>query len=184
MFIEEEKRTLTLKMAENAGFSHYGYLDIEKIEFLTEIRDMCAANKCGKYNQNWSCPPACGTLDDVKNKVLTYDYGMMLQATEEMEDDYDWDAIQRAFARCKESLSILRKELKSLGKDILAIGVDGCSKCTTCTYPDAPCRFPDELSPSMEACGMFVSKECEKAGMKYYYGPQTMTINATIFVKE
>ncbi|ONI45248.1 hypothetical protein AN642_01710 [Epulopiscium sp. SCG-B10WGA-EpuloA2] len=73
-----------------------------------------------------------------------------------------------------------------LDKTVLAMGAGGCNKCKTvgCTYPTSPCRFPEELNYSMEACGLFVSKECEKAGINYYYGPQTMTINATIFVKE
>ncbi len=184
MSVEENKRTLTVEMAQGAGFDHAGYANLEKMKFLPEIHAMCAANRCGKYNKSWACPPACGTLEEIKQRVLSYDYGMILQATEQMEDDYDWEAIQKASKRCGDSLRVLAKQLKSMGKDVLAMGMNGCDRCETCTYPDAPCRFPEELSPSMEACGLFVSRECEKAGLKYKYAPQTMTINATIFVKE
>ena len=31
-----------------------------------------------------------------------------------------------------------------------------CGICKTCTYPDAPCRFPDRARRSMEACGIDV----------------------------
>ncbi len=184
MYIELEKRTLTAEMAESCGFDHVGYCDPEKMEFMSEIHDMCAANKCGNYNKKWACPPACGSLEEISAKVKSYDYGMILQCTEQMEDDYDWDAIQKANVRCGDALQTLAKKLRTMGYNILAMGTNGCSKCTSCTYPDAPCRFPEELAPSMEACGFFVSHECEKAGMKYTYGPQTMTYNATIFIKE
>ncbi len=184
MFIEMSKRALTIQMAEDAGFSHAGYAEIEKMEFLEEIRDMCAVNKCGKYNTNWACPPACGTLEEIKERISMYDYAMILQATEEMEDDFDWEAIQRASKRCGDSLHKLTRQLRDMGKTVLPMGAGGCSKCDKCTYPDSPCRYPDELNHSMEACGLFVSRECEKAGIKYFYGAQTMTINATIFIKE
>ncbi len=181
----EQNRTLTVEMAIKAGFSHAGYAEIAKMDFLPEIRDMCAVNKCGKYNTNWACPPACGTLSEIRERVDAYDYAMILQATEEMEDDYDWEAIERAGKRCTESLNVLAKQLRDMGVKVLPMGAGGCSKCGgNCTYPDAPCRFPEELNHSMEACGLFVSRECEKANMKYTYGPQTMTMNATIFVKE
>ncbi len=184
MFIEENQRTLTVEMAEECGFSHAGYADIEKMKFMTEVRDMCEVNKCGKYNTNWSCPPACGTLEEISERIKGYDYAMVLQATEDMEDDFDWEAIERASKRCADSLDRLSKKLKSMGKQVLPMGNGGCHKCEKCTYPDEPCRFPDELSPSMEACGLMVSNECTRAQLKYYYGPKTMTINATIFVKE
>ncbi|MFI3325830.1 MAG: DUF2284 domain-containing protein [Clostridia bacterium] len=184
MFIEENKRTLTQEMAKEAGFDHFGYTTIENLEFLPDVRGMCADNRCGKYGTNWACPPACGTLEEIAERVKAYDYAMILQSTEQMEDDYDWDAIQKAGKRCGESLRKLNKQLQNLGVKTLPMGAGGCSKCEKCTYPDAPCRFPDDLIHSMEAYGLFVTGECRKAGMKYTYGPQTMTINATILVKE
>lgn len=184
MGIEENARTLTVEMAEAVGFDHAGYADISKMKFLTEVRDMCAVNKCGNYDTSWSCPPACGTLEEIAERVKTYDYAMILQSTEEMEDDFDWEAIERATLRCGESLRKLTDRLKDKGVQVLPMGSGGCKKCDSCTYPDAPCRFPEELSPSMEACGLMVTNECQRAGLKYYYGPRTMTFNATIFVKE
>ncbi len=184
MFIEVENRTLTVEMAKAAGFSHAAYAVIEDMDFNKDVRDMCAANKCGKYNKCWACPPACGTLEELREKVLQYDYAMILQATEKMEDDYDWEAIEKAGERCKESLAKLSKQLKSMGKKIFPMGNGGCDLCAECSYPDAPCRFPEDLNFSMEACGLFVNRECKKAGLEYNYGRQTMTIIASIFVKE
>ncbi len=184
MFIEENKRSLTVSIAKASGFDHAGYANIDDFSFLPEVRDMCSANRCGKYGTNWACPPGCGTLDEIRARVSEYDYAMILQATEKMEDDFDWDAIEKAQKRCDAALKTLVKQIRGMGKQYLAMGVGGCKKCTQCTYPDAPCRFPDELNQSMEACGLYVNGECEKAGLKYNYGRQTMTIIAMILVKE
>ncbi|MBE6032659.1 MAG: hypothetical protein E7224_05645 [Clostridiales bacterium] len=43
------------------------------------------------------------------------------------------------------------------------------------TVPDAPCRFPEELSPSVEGYGIFVTPLAKKAGIPYYGGPDTVT---------
>ena len=57
----------------------------------------------------------------------------------------------------------------------LLYGAGGCTLCTTCTYPDAPCRFPEKATSSMEGYGMVVSEVCSANNMPYYYGPCTIT---------
>ncbi|MDR1217403.1 MAG: DUF2284 domain-containing protein [Oscillospiraceae bacterium] len=49
---------------------------------------------------------------------------------------------------------------------------------TPCVYPDAPCRFPDKLAYSMEACGLFVSRVCTDNGLKYNHGKDTICYTA------
>ena len=66
--------------------------------------------------------------------------------------------------------------------DMLPMGTGGCTMCESCTYPDAPCRFPDRRMPSMEAYGLVVSDECKKNGLPYYYGPNTMTFTACVMI--
>ena len=50
------------------------------------------------------------------------------------------------------------------------MGAGTCTRCAACTYPDAPCRHPETLAPSMEACGLFVSDVCRSNALPYYYG--------------
>ena len=57
---------------------------------------------------------------------------------------------------------------------MLPIGAGCCTKCKVCTYPDAPCRFPDQAFSSMEAYGMLVTQVCKANGLEYYYGPCTI----------
>ena len=50
------------------GFSHCAPLRVATIEVMGEVRQMCAADKCHAYNRSWSCPPACGTLEECEEK--------------------------------------------------------------------------------------------------------------------
>ncbi len=178
------ERSLTLEMAKKAGFDHVAYAEIENMESLPELRETCASNVCGNYNKRWSCPPACGEREDILARVQTYDYGILLQATEKMEDDFDWDAIQKSTKRCTESLKELIDMAKSLNKENFPMAVGGCKVCKDCTYPDEACRFPDKLILSPSTCGFFLSRECEKVGLEFSYGPQTSTSIAILFIKE
>ena len=59
--------------------------------------------------------------------------------------------------------------------DALILSNEGCGRCKDCTYPDAPCRFPDKLYPSIEGFGFIVSELAQQAGIKYNNGPNTVT---------
>ena len=52
---------------------------------------------------------------------------------------------------------------------------ESCHRCEKCTYPDAPCRFPERLMPTVEGYGIYVNKLAETAGLEYINGPDTVT---------
>ena len=56
-----------------------------------------------------------------------------------------------------------------------ALGCEGCDICEKCTYPDAPCRFPEKAIPSIEACGISVVELSKLIGLNYNNGPCTVT---------
>ena len=157
-------------MAEECGFSYSAPLDVSKLEFLQEVRDMCNAKQCDRYNTSWSCPPACPSLEEMRERVLNYSDGLLVQTVGELEDSYDWEGIMEAGARHKANFSRLWDELEKQFPLIYAMGAGACRLCESCTYPDAPCRFPDRMSASMEACGLFVTKVCTDNGLAYNHG--------------
>jgi predicted metal-binding protein len=111
----------------------------------------------------------------MREKVKGYSKGILVQTVGQLEDNLDWEAMTQAAADQAESFQKLWVELEKDYPKILAIGSGTCTKCAKCTYPEGkPCRFPDRLSYSMEACGLFVSRVCSDNGMKYNYGPNTV----------
>lgn len=172
-----------IKEALEIGFSHAGELNMESLVFMPEVREMCSADKCHQYNKNWTCPPGCGTLDEITERIKSYSFGLIVQTTAELEDEFDMENTMEAAQKQKESFTKLMTLLRTRYDDILPMGSGGCRICEKCTYPDAPCRFPDLAMPSMEAYGLWVSKVCESSGIPYYYGKNTITYTSCYLLK-
>ncbi|MCL2519051.1 MAG: DUF2284 domain-containing protein [Oscillospiraceae bacterium] len=164
-----------VKEALELGFSHAGKLNMDALVFMPEVRDMCRADRCHSYGKCWTCPPGCGTLEDITERAAKYSYGVIVQTTGEMEDEFDAETTMLAAQNQKDNFIKLIDIWKKRYDDILPMGAGGCRICEKCTYPDAPCRFPDKAWPSMEAYGLWVSKVCELSDIPYYYGKNTIT---------
>lgn len=168
-----------IALAQECGFSHVGELNVEKLEFLPQVRQMCSADKCRQYGRSWSCPPACGKLEEIEKRAGNYAHGILVQSTGQMEDDFDVEVMEETEKLQKERFFAFVEKMRKSEPDCFPMAAGSCTICETCAYPE-PCRFPERLIPSMEACGIFVSKICEDSGLGYYYGPQTITFTSCI----
>lgn len=171
------------RMAEEAGFTAWVPLDGGTIELKPEVRDMCASNTCGQYGRSWSCPPGCGTLEECEARLRQYPGGILVQTSGEVEDSLDFEGMMEIEASHKAHLAGMYARLRAEGVDVLALGAGGCGQCSRCTYPDAPCRFPDRMVSSMEAYGMLVLEVCRANGLTYYYGPDHMAYTSCFLLK-
>ena len=169
-----------LALALQAGFSHAAELDMNSLSALKEVREMCAADRCRAYGRSWSCPPACGSLEDNQARMRAYPHGILLQTTGEMEDDFDVEALGRTQLLHKKQFETLVRQIRTMDRDCLPLTAGSCTICRKCTYPDRPCRFPGKMFSSMEAYGLLVSDVCIKSGLKYYYGPRTITYSSCV----
>lgn len=161
-------------IAEASGFTTWAPLDIATIELKPEVRDMCATNSCGMYAKRWSCPPGCGSLEECGVRLNGYTYGILVQTVGDVEDGFDFEAMMEIEADHKENFTEMYAALRASCDDVLAIGAGCCTSCAKCTYPDAPCRFPEKMVASMEAYGMLVLEICKANGLQYYYGADKM----------
>ena len=166
------------KLAKDCGFTCCGEMTVDTLEFLPEVRDMCEHNTCGMWNKSWACPPACGTLEEMRDRVKRYTRGILVQTVGQMEDSFDFEVMQETAVAQNENFQKMWDALEKDYPDLLAMGTGGCTKCKKCTYPDAPCRFPNRMCPSMEGAGLVVNAVCTKNGMKYNHGPKTICYTA------
>lgn len=172
-----------IAMAKEAGFTHAAPLDAATIELKPEVRQMCARNSCGMYGKRWSCPPGCGELEELRQRVARYSRGLLVQTVGQLEDDFDVDTMMETEKAQKANMQAMQKKLLERYPNALAIGAGCCTHCKTCTYPDAPCRFPDKQIASMEAYGMLVMEVCQRNQMKYYYGPCTLAYTGCFLIE-
>lgn len=171
------------ELAAASGFDHCHLLRADTIVLRPEVRESCADNSCGRYDACWSCPPACGTLDECTEKIQKFNDGVLLQCTQELEDSFDVEGMQELEGRHKRALNAFTDKIRALYPDCLILGAGSCTRCAKCSYPDEPCRFPEKMISSMEAYGMVVSDVCKANDLPYYYGPNTLTYTACALIE-
>ena len=170
--------------AKRCGYAVAEDMDPAKLEFLPEVREMCAAGRCQKYGTNWACPPACGTLEEMAEKAKHFSKGILIQTIGDVEDSFDFEAMAEISKQNETNFNRLVDALIDTGVDCWPMTAGTCTRCKQCTYPDAPCRFPNKLFPSMEACGLVVSKVCSDAGVPYYYGSQKLAYTGCVLYND
>lgn len=157
------------------GFDKAGLLDVADLAFLPQVREMCSADRCHQYGKSWSCPPGCGSIEECEARARKYSRGILVETIGQLEDSFDIEGMEAASQKHKEVFDRMASVLKERFGDVLCMGAGSCTRCTSCTYPDAPCRFPDRVYPSMEACGLLVSDVCKACGLPYINGVNTVT---------
>lgn len=158
-----------------AGITQYGIVSTQDIHFSPEVRRMCAMNTCRQYGKSWACPPALGTLEACRARVCQYDKMLVFSIKYDLEDSFDFEGMQEGMSQFKTACRAIDAAVRPLISDYLMMSNEGCDLCKTCTYPDAPCRFPDKAHGSLEGYGIFVNELAESAGMNYINGVNTVT---------
>lgn len=181
IYTEEEIKDIALN---KLGFSTIAPLKIETLVPLESIREMCNSDQCQMYNKQWTCPPACGTLEELAARINTYDSGYIMQHVAELDDEFDIETMMETEKNHKKKFMEFAVYLKSQYDSIFPMPAGACNLCTECTYPDNPCRYPTLASPSMEAAGLFVSDICRKNNVEYYYGHKTISFTSCILTRK
>ncbi len=78
----------------------------------------------------------------------------------------------------------ISRKLKEAKIEHLALGCGSCNICEECTYPLAPCRFPEKVFPPIEAFGIDVFSLCEITGMKYTIEDNNVIFFCMIYFNE
>ena len=172
-----------LAEAESFGFTSVGELNTGAMIFDPSVRDMCTPENCNKYDHSWKCPTACESVEVLAERARQYPYGVIVQTTAELEDDFDFETMGGTYEKHEKNFAAWIACLRAEGVDILPLGADTCGICKECTYPGAPCRCPELAVSPAEAYGLVVSQLCQVSGMKYNYGRGTITYTGFCLIK-
>ena len=161
--------TKIIEFAYELGFSDAAIIGTEKIVFDAAFRPYCEENLCGQYGINYSCPPDCGTPEQMKARVLSHKKALVLR-TEWNIDINDSDAVKKAKKSHNDATMRLIDTLKSEGCSGFMIGSSGCSLCTPCALASGgPCKYPDKRFSCMSAYCIYVKNLAHKCSMEYDY---------------
>lgn len=168
-----------ISFAKECGFSEAVELDPRILTPLKAVREACATGSCGAYGSNWTCPPACGSLEECSAAIGRCRQGLLLQTVGSLDDCFDPEGIARTEGLHKNALQRFAERLRREHPQALVLGAGACSICRSCAYPEA-CRFPEKAVSSMEAYGLLVTQVCRDSGLRYYYGPGTIAFCACV----
>lgn len=171
----QNRITKLKETALETGFYETGIVTTASLQFDPEIRKLCEENSCGNYGASWACPPAVGTLEECEQRCRQYDYMMIFSGRFEIEGSFDLDGMMNGLFRFKDMTEQFDRKLKNFLDFYQLLSNEGCGRCRSCTWPGAPCRFPEKLYHSIEGYGFRVDQLAKAAGMGYNNGENTVT---------
>lgn len=153
------------------GFAAAAVVDTKRIVFDPMFRPYCEENLCGQYGVNYSCPPDCGTPEEMKQRILAHKKGLVLQTIWDIDDYTDKEAIKYAKGSHNQAALRLMKYLREQNHPGFLVGASGCALCQPCARKkNMPCTFPELQYSCMSAYCIFVRKLAEVCGMEYSCG--------------
>ena len=151
------------------GFANAAVVDTAELVFVPGFRPLCAENLCGKYGVNYACPPDCGSVEEMKGRVLVWRRALVLQSMWDIRNPMDSVQVRPAKGAHNR---MTRQLIDGAGEPGLMIGASGCSLCEPCALvAGEPCRFPDQRFSCLSAYCIFVKELAERCGMEYDCGP-------------
>lgn len=139
----------------------------DQIPINPKFRVFCEENRCGKYNANYSCPPDCGTVEELQQKILAEDKAMILQTLWDIQGYEDKETIQQAKASHNAAALRLMAKLRANGYSGFCSGYNGCPLCNPCKRTEnQPCAHPELRISCMSAYCIDVAelaKRCKLA---------------------
>ena len=163
-----------IKLAEEAGF-RAAVIPVKEIPVDGSFRKFCEDNLCGKYNANYSCPPGCGTVEEVRERLFHGDKALVLQRIHEVGSYENKEAILKSKKNLNLSIRQLTEELRKEGMNCFCLGYGGCPLCDPCKQvAGEPCAFPQKRISCLSAYCVDVGKLAVKCSMEFAWAPEKL----------
>ena len=160
-----------LRLAEQAGFTKAALLPVERLVFDPALRKYCEENLCGNYGKNYSCPPFCGTPEEMRQRTTPYRKAWIFQTIGEVESWENAGKIREVRDRHNQNSRALIGTLRAQGLEGLAMLAGPCASCEVCAgWEGEPCRHPEEIPSCISAYCMKAEQMAADAGLLYWCG--------------
>ena len=140
--------------------------EIDVADFIENCIDVAyfeeCCSKCPNYGQTWSCPPYDFDPMDIWREYKTFyiTAKKVITPKELLEKTYSLEELIRLGGQLTmSSYTSMDKELKAMQEQFPESRIIGGGKCMICgkegcaRLKGEPCRFPDQMSYSIESLG-------------------------------
>jgi predicted metal-binding protein len=131
------------------------------------IRDFCRENKCGKFQNNYMCPPYVGSTEEIEIKLRKFQKGLLVQYSRDIDVKNDRPGVIQTKMEFHHKILGLEDYLKETGINQMWGMIGGnCGLCNVCKAVDKkPCPFPGQARTSMEAAAIDVISLLDSFGL-------------------
>ena len=160
----------------------YAFFSPEEIDFSYRVRWICE-KECDRFQSTWACPPAVGSVEECRHRCLAYKECFLFSTIAEGSDVINFEEMLSTRREHENITAAIEQFIKSQGTGCMALSTESCDICETCTYPDAPCRFPEKMHPCVESHGIIVSELAEKYNLDFTLSPNQILWFGILFIE-
>ncbi len=157
-----------LDYAISCGFERVAIIDTDEITFDPSLRKLCEENHCGNYNANYSCPPVCGTPEEMKAKVLAHKKALVYCSHfvgVETEMGHRLSKMKHG----KMEVDLVRR-MEAEGHEGFRIGANACDICPSCVKEEGGCcKFPERRFSCLSSYCIDCAKLAYACDMPFYW---------------
>lgn len=159
--------TELIGLAERSGFAA-AVIGTQEVPTNGDFRKFCRDNLCGNYGANYSCPPSCGTPEQMRERIDAGTRALILKSEWPIDGYEDRDAIARGKAAHNTGMLRLAEKLQKAGYRTLVAGSSCCSLCTPCAMTtNGPCAHPELRFSCLSAYCVDVAELAKRCGMAF-----------------
>ena len=160
-----------IKLAEDEGF-HAAMIMPKDIPVDGKFRKFCEDNLCGKYNANYSCPPACGTVEELRAKLLAEEKALVVQTIWQIDSYENKAAVNHSKVTHNAAVLRLTDKIRKAGFEGFCSGYNGCPLCDPCKQVEGkPCAFPEKRISCMSAYCIDVAELAKRCDLAFSWTP-------------
>lgn len=152
----------------------YAFIRFDELVFTPRVRTICRT-ECPMYAKTWACPPAVGTLEECKGRMAQFDEGLLIATITEVSDISNIQQTLQTRAPHEQITRQVLEVVRQQAEHTLTLSTEACAHCEQCTYPFAPCRFPERMFPCVESHCILVTDLADRHGIDYMASGNTVT---------
>ena len=165
-----------IALAVEEGFAGAAVIDTDKIRFDPMFRPFCEENRCGQYNANYSCPPTCGTPEQMGARIYAGKTALVLKTDWPIESYADTAAIKDAKLSHNRAMLRLNETLHGL-----CAGGSCCCLCSPCRMKTGEdCLYPELRFSCMSAYCVDVAELAKRCGMDFRWDTKLLSVYSMI----
>ena len=161
----------------------YEFIDTSELMFSDRVRYICKT-ECPMYGKSWACPPAVGAVETCRERCLSFEHALLISTITEVSDIANIDETLATRAPHEEITRLVHAMVREQASETMVLSTEACAHCEHCSYPNAPCRFPDRMYPCVESHGILVTDLAEHYGIDFMAGGNIVTWFSLIFYRE